>query len=151
MEELFTDNPINWVKWGIVFVVLILGYVFIVKIGIKVIYLVSWERKGNIARAKGHVIKAELIKKYRDEPLSDKWYAKYKYTVNGKTKKYHASFMGEPPEVMDLYYKNSPRRVFGVEDEHYDLFEGLVSVFITILPWILAVLAAILLKIDMPE
>lgn len=25
--DLFTDNPVNWVKWGVVFLILILGYV----------------------------------------------------------------------------------------------------------------------------
>ena len=50
---MFTDDPINWLKWGVVFAILIGGYVIAVPLYKKVSYLISWERKREIARKRG--------------------------------------------------------------------------------------------------
>ena len=36
--DLFTDDPVNWIKWGAVFVILILGYVAAVPLYKKIYY-----------------------------------------------------------------------------------------------------------------
>ncbi len=36
--DLFTDDPVNWIKWGVVFVILILGYVAAVPLYKKIHY-----------------------------------------------------------------------------------------------------------------
>ena len=40
MEEVFTNDPINWIKWGVVFAVLIVSFIISGKI-IKKIVLVK--------------------------------------------------------------------------------------------------------------
>ncbi len=62
--DLFTDNPVNWVKWGVVFLILILGYVVAIPLYKKIQYRISWERKRDIARSRNHVIEATLLKKH---------------------------------------------------------------------------------------
>ena len=42
---MFTDDPVNWLKWAIVFAVLIGGYAIAVPLYKKVSHGVSWERK----------------------------------------------------------------------------------------------------------
>ena len=37
--ELFTANPVNWIKWGAVFLILILGYIPAVYLYKKIHYL----------------------------------------------------------------------------------------------------------------
>ena len=61
--DLFTDDPVNWIKWGVVFVILILGYVAAVPLYKKIHYLLSWERKRDMARNQGHVIQGDSCKK----------------------------------------------------------------------------------------
>ena len=59
--RVFTDDPVNWVKWAVVFAVLILGYVVAIPLYRKVSYRLSWERKRDIARSRNHVLKAKLV------------------------------------------------------------------------------------------
>ena len=74
----FTDDPVNWIKWGIVFAVLILGYVVAVPLYKKIYYRLSWERKRDIARSRDHVIRAKLVKKYpTGEVANYNWHATY--------------------------------------------------------------------------
>ena len=40
---MFTDDPVNWLKWAIVFAVLIGGYAIAVPLYKKVSHGVSWE------------------------------------------------------------------------------------------------------------
>lgn len=58
----FSDDPINWLKWGIVFAILIGGYIIAIPLYGKVSSRLSWERKRDIARSRDHVIKAALVK-----------------------------------------------------------------------------------------
>ena len=46
----FSDDPINWLKWGIVFAILIGGYIIAIPLYGKVSSRLSWERKRDIAR-----------------------------------------------------------------------------------------------------
>ena len=82
LTGVFTDDPLNWVKWSAVFAVLILGYVVAVPAYKKFAYLLSWERKRDIARSRNHIIEAALLKKHRSGEVSHyDWHAVYRYTV----------------------------------------------------------------------
>ena len=39
--SLFTDDPLNWIKWGVVFAVLIVGYVIAIALYKKISYHLS--------------------------------------------------------------------------------------------------------------
>lgn len=74
----FSDDPINWLKWGIVFAILIGGYIIAIPLYGKVSSRLSWERKRDIARSKNHVIKAALVKKHpKGEVGKYDWSATY--------------------------------------------------------------------------
>lgn len=62
LTGVFTDDPLNWVKWAAVFAVLILGYVVAVPAYKRITYLLSWERKRDIARSRNHIIEVALLK-----------------------------------------------------------------------------------------
>lgn len=149
MYECFTDNPINWVKWGIVFAVLILGHVFTSNLFDKVKYLMSYERKRDIAQSKGHVIEATLV---RCRWYDGKFHALYHYRLGEENKSYGLlSNYGRPPEKINLYYIHRPNRfsIFAVEGEHWDQnFRGLPVIFVNLLPWFLAMLAAAILHVE---
>lgn len=151
--DLFTDNPVNWVKWGVVFLILILGYVVAIPLYKKVYYRVSWERKRDIARSRNHVIEATLLKKHpKGEVASYNWYATYQYFINGEKKQYKAYFKHPmtPPLKLSLYYLNSPNRLFSYDEYHWESHKGLLLFPIIFLPWILAVAALFLLKVEIP-
>lgn len=142
-------NPINWVKWGIVFAVLILGYVFTSDLYDKVKYLMSYERKRDIAQSKGHVLEATLVK-YRW--YDHKFHALYHYRLGEENKSYRVlSATGRPPEKINLYYIHRPGifRIFAVEGEHWDKnIRGLPVISVMLLPWFLAFLAAAILHVE---
>ncbi len=54
--EMFTDDPVNWVKWAVVFTVLIGFFILSFKIYGKIEYHLSIQKKADQARAKGYVI-----------------------------------------------------------------------------------------------
>ena len=89
----FSDDPINWIKWGIVFAILIGGYIIAIPLYGKVSSRLSWERKRDIARSKDHVIKAALVKKHpKGEVGKYNWSATYRYEFDGEEREYHAYF-----------------------------------------------------------
>lgn len=152
--ELFTDNPVNWVKWVIVFVVLILGYRISIPLFKKISYRLSLEYKCDLARARGHVIKAYIQDQYCTGDVGNyDWHAKYKYSIDGQTKIYRAFFThpNQPPRVLYLYYVNHPRRLFARDEYHWNIFYGFVSLFMVFLPWILACITMVLLQIPLPQ
>ena len=62
--HMFTDDPVNWLKWALVFAVLIGGYVVAVPLYGRLSHGMSWERKRDIARSRNHIIKASIVKKW---------------------------------------------------------------------------------------
>ena len=68
LVTMFTDDPVNWLKWAVVFAILIGGYAVAVPLYKKVFHGVSWERKRDIAKSKDHVIKAALADKHLSSP-----------------------------------------------------------------------------------
>ncbi|MFI3209089.1 MAG: hypothetical protein R3Y40_08125 [Eubacteriales bacterium] len=151
LYQVFTDNPVNWIKWIVVFAILIAGYVVCLPIYKKVSYFFSYERKREMAKEKGHEIKATLISKHKvgDAPYYD-YRVKYKYIVDEKEKKYKAFFKhpSSPPTNLCLYYINNPYFLFSCEEYRWQGHKGIVLLFINILPWIFALFAFQVLNID---
>jgi len=147
--EMFTDDPVNWVKWAVVFTVLVVGYVLAFKIYSKIEYHLSVQKKADLARAKGHVIEnAELINvrkkgtyQERKEKHKTNYSATYRYTLDGKEKEYHAYFANNyPPKTINLYYKNSPRKLFSVEEYYWQAPVGVLYLALFFMPFVLAAL-----------
>ena len=150
---MFTDDPVNWLKWAIVFAVLIGGYAIAVPLYKKVSHGVSWERKRDIAKSRDHVIKASLADKHPSGEVSRyDWHATYHYTIDGKERQYTAYFKhpSTPPLYLYLYYVDDPDKLFSCEEYHYENHKGIVMLALTALPWALAVAAMFLLKIELP-
>lgn len=100
----FSDDPINWLKWGIVFAILIGGYIIAIPLYGKVSSRLSWERKRDIARSRDHVIKAALVKKHpKGEVGKYDWSATYHYELQGYRVK---------SENITPTSKNQPDRLF---------------------------------------
>jgi len=151
---LFTDDPVNWVKWGVVFVVLILGYGVSIVLYQKASSRLGLDRKCDLARAKGHVIRALIQDQYSTgEPGSYNWHAKYRYSIDGKDRTYRAFFKhpNQPPRVLYLYYLNDPRRLFSREEYHGNILYPFALLLVIFLPWILAALTVGALQIPMPQ
>lgn len=154
LYAVFTDDPINWLKWAVVFAVLIGSYFFSIPLYNKVSYEISWEKKRDIAIQRGHVLTAVLVSAWRSYgENSVTWHAKYEYDFKGKTREYRALFHepNSPSKKMDLYYLENPKRVFSCEEDHYENHKGFILIPLFFLPWILASLTLILLNITIPE
>lgn len=152
--ETFTDDPVNWVKWAVVLIVFIAGFFIAFKVEkLLAPILESRERKKQIALERGNVIEAKLLKSSRRnyrEAGADEWSGKYEYTVGGKTKTYYATFYHiTPPHVLRLYYVNNPKKLFSMEEYHYELGKGLLLFPIRFLPFILGGLTMFLLGAEM--
>mgnify|MGYP005806494795 FL=1 len=148
--KLFTDNPVNWAKWVVVFVVLVLGYRISIPLFDKVSYRLGREYKRDLARKRGHIIKAFILDQHPSGDVGKyDWHAKYEYLLDGNKKVYRAYFNHPncPPRVIYLYYVNSPKRLFSMDEYHWDVPLGLIKLPIIFLPWILAVLTMVALQI----
>ncbi|MFI3327369.1 MAG: hypothetical protein R3Y35_14545 [Clostridia bacterium] len=149
--QAFTDDPINWLKWILVFATIVCGYIFIFPIYKKANYYLSYDRKRDIAKSKNHVIKASIISSFPTGEIAKYDYrAKYEYEINGKIKHYHAFFKHptSPPRILYLYYINNPRKLFSVSEYHLKYNKGIVLLLLNATPWILAAFMLWVLKID---
>ena len=149
---MFTDDPINWIKWAVVYAILIGGYVIAVPLYKKVSRGVSWERKRDIAKSRGHVIKASLMDKHPSGEVSRyNLRAVYRYTVEGEERQYTAFFKhpATPPLYLSLYYLDDPEKPFSCEEYHYQNHKALILFPVIFLPWILACIALVLLGVDL--
>ena len=149
----FTDDPVNWIKWIAVLAILVLGYVIAILIYGKVSYRLSWERKRDIAKSRNHIIQARLIDKHSTgSPGHYSWYGTYLYTIDGVEKKYKAYFHepSTPPRILYLYYIDNPKRLFSVDEYHYQNHKAIILFPIICLPWILGIAAIFLLRIEIP-
>ena len=139
---MFTDDPVNWLKWAIVFAVLIGGYAIAVPLYKKVSHGVS----------RDHVIKPSLADKHPSGEVSRyDWHATYHYTIDGKERQYTAYFKhpSTPPLYLYLYYVDDPDKLFSCEEYHYENHKGLLLLPVIFLPWILAGIALVLLGVDL--
>ncbi len=154
--EMFTDDPVNWVKWAVVFTVLIGFFILSFKIYGKIEYHLSIQKKADQARAKGHVIEnAKRIAvrkkgtyKERKERNKTTYGATYQYTLDGKEKVYRAYFSNNyPPESIDLYYKKSTRKLFSVEEYYWQPHIGILYLALIFMPFVLAAFTGMALDI----
>lgn len=116
LVSMFTDDPRNWVKWGIVFAILIGGYVIAIPLYNKITAGLSWERKRDIAKSKDHIIKASLVNKHPSGEVSRyNWRATYRYTLQGEERQYTAYFKhpgNAAPVLVSLLHRSSGQTVF---------------------------------------
>ena len=99
---MFTADPVNWLKWAVVFAILIGCYAVAVPPYKQVSHDVSWERKRDIAKSRDHIIKAALLDKHPAGEVSCyKWRAVYRYTVADEERQYVAHF--KHPATPPLY------------------------------------------------
>ena len=157
LRHMFTDNPVNWFKFALVFAILVVGYIIALPVYKKVEYYISRERKRDIALSRGHVIDAKLVKYWQDYDESDTgwrdWYthATYEYVMGDQTKKYRAIFRngGSPDPILHLYWIDNSRKVFAVDDWHYENHKVIILIPIMLFPWVMAGLVLYLLKLHL--
>ena len=151
--SLFTDDPLNWIKWGVVFAVLIAGYVIAIALYKKISYHLIWARKRDIAKSRGHIIKATLTNKHPSGEVAHyNWHAVYHYTLQGEARQYTAYFKhpATPPLFLYLSYIDNPNKLFSCDEYHYENHKGNILLPAIFLPWILAVGAMFLLRDELP-
>lgn len=135
-----TSGPEMGLKSGIVIAVLVIGYIIIFPIYCKVDYLLSWERKRDLAISRGHVIEAKRVK-YAVGAGDNDSHATYEYIMKNQKKVFRALFINRfiPPETLQLYWIDNPRKVFAMEDYHYGVFSrGIPLLILIAMPWLLA-------------
>lgn len=151
VDSFLSGSPINMVKWGSVFVVIIIGYIVLIKSKIIMKIVKKWEYKRDIAISRNHVVEAKLISEYPyGEAPNYEWHAKYSYVVDGK-KLNHIAFFHEParpPQVLKLYYVNNPKKVFSEEEYIAKPLEGIFVIVLAILPFAAGIFTAILLRLQ---
>jgi len=142
--QLFGDNPISWLKWICVFAVLGLSfYILVYKLFGKLEYKTDIKRKVEKAKAKGNVLKGILVKtKIRHQRNSTKrtFRGVYEYEINGKKYHYSTFFPDEiqPPRVLNLYYLNSPNKIFCEEEYEWKPFIGVIYIISILLSFVIA-------------
>lgn len=156
MEEVFTNDPINWIKWALVFAVLIVSFIVSGKIIKKIGYVLQGEKKLDDAKKKGNVIpnakRVESRKKYegiKERNKPDRHYhGTYEYEIDGEIHRYHAYFgHRKPPKTVTLYYKKDPRKPFCREEYVWNPFGGVLYLFFILVPFVLAAFTAMALDI----
>ena len=164
LMETFGSNPINWIKWIIVFAVLIITYVVLIKSKVKqkVEYYLGKDYKKDKAREKGHVFKGELVSEKAtfhrgdiDDPKDhDYWINRATYVYDDKTGKqrsYKAKiYQQHAPTIITLYYVDDPRKPFTMEEKPLRNRNPILTIFYiiyTFLPWLLAALMVKILGI----
>ena len=73
----------------------------------KVSHGMSWDRKRDIAKSRGHVIKASLVDKHPSGEVSRyNWRAIYRYTIADEERQYVARFKhpATPPLYLSLIH-----------------------------------------------
>lgn len=149
----FTDDPVNWLKWAVVFAVLIGGYAIAIPLYGRASRAMSFARRRDAAKERGHVVRAVLTDK---RPTGDfphfNWHARYRYTLDGREGRYTAYFKhpATPPAVLYLYYVSDPKRLFSCDEYHYGAHKGLLLLLIVLLPFLLACAALYLLGVERP-
>ncbi len=120
LTELFGNNPISWLKWVIVFGVLVLSfYLLVFQLWTKINYFFSLERKIKRARERNHITRGQLLhytkNRRRDEETRQyktTYQAWYAYEAGGVRYEKRIPMYSLPPQTLQLFWLNSPRHVF---------------------------------------
>ncbi len=151
LKEVLKNDPFFLLKWIMVFAVLIGSYRIVIPLFAKLEYLLSIERKRDIAIERDHIIPAYLESSRRSQDKDGNWdlHAKYKYTINGKEKIFHGYFTNQrtPYRMINLYYLNNPKRVFCFEEYHWTVPQGLLLLPVYFAPWFLAAFTMVVLNL----
>lgn len=144
----FSDDPVNWAKWAVVWAVFVLSYVIIIKCKILVKIYRRGEHKREVAVGKNHIVHAKLKSAYPygDEAPFD-WRATYICELNGRTLKYRTKFHCDPPKEIDLYYIDNSNKLYGMDETPGQNLCGIIALIVVFLPFALAVLAGVLIGV----
>lgn len=139
LTQTFSDNPVIWGKWLLVFITFILTFVIRIKFKIddKFDPFKKLDEKVKKAIDNKHIINATLISSrvYRENNTCR---GMYEYEINGEKHKYNARFMGiYPRRTLHLYYEDNPRKVFTNEEYHHYVLKGLPLVILNFSPFII--------------
>ena len=138
LTQTFSDNPIIWGKWLLVFIAFILTIVVRIKFKIDDKFNPSKKLDEKVKKAidNKHIINATLISSRVDRE-NNTCRGKYEYEINGEKHKYSATFTGiYPRRILHLYYEEDPRKVFTNEEYHYYVLRGLPLVILNFSPLI---------------
>ena len=142
LTQIFSDNPIIWGKWLLVFAVVILTIVVRVKFKIDDKFDPSQKLDKKVKKAidNNHIINATLISSYVDREKNT-CREKYEYEINGEKHTYSAMFTGiYTRRILHLYYEDNRRKVFTNEEYHYYVFRGLPIIILNFSPFIVGAL-----------
>lgn len=139
LTQTFSDNPVIWGKWLLVFIAFILTFVIRIKFKIddKFDPFKKLDEKVKKAIDNKHIINATLISSrvYRE---SNTCRGMYEYEINGEKHNYNARFMGiYPRRILHLYYEDNSRKVFTNEEYHHYVLKGLPLVILNFSPFII--------------
>lgn len=138
LTQTFSDDPIIWGKWLLVFIAFILTFVIRIKFKIDDKFDLSKKLDEKVKKAidNKHIINAILISSHVDRE-NNTCSGKYEYEINGKKHKYSAMFTGTyPRRILHLYYEDNPRKVFTNEEYHHYVLRGLPLVILNFSPFI---------------
>lgn len=138
LTQTFSDNPIIWGKWLLVFIAFILTFVVRIKFKIDDKFDPSKKLDEKVKKAidNKHIINATLISSHVDRE-NNTCRGKYEYEINGEKHKYSAMFTGTyPRRILHLYYEDNPRKVFTNEEYHHYVLRGLPLVILNFSPFI---------------
>ena len=138
LTQTFSDNPIIWGKWLLVFISFILTFVVRIKFKIDDKFNPSRKLDEKVKKAidNKHIINATLISSHVDRE-NNTCSGKYEYEINGEKHKYSAMFTGTyPRRILHLYYEDNPRKVFTNEEYHHYVLRGLPLVILNFSPFI---------------
>lgn len=142
LTQLFSNNPVIWGKWLLVFTSVILTFVIRLKFRIddKLDPFTKLDEKVKKAIENKHIINAKLVKRYIhfNQNHIRTYKGKYEYEIDGRKRNYTAIFYGEqqPPIILHLYYENTPTKVFTNEESHYYAITGLPLIILNFSPFI---------------
>ena len=142
LTQTFSDNPIIWGKWLLVFIAFILTIVVRIKFKIDDKFKPSRKLDEKVKKAieNKHIINATLISSRVDRD-NNTCSGRYEYEINGKKYKYSAMFTGiYPRRILHLYYENNPGKVFTNEEYHHYVLRGLPLVILNFSPFIVGAL-----------
>ena len=147
LTQTFSNDPIIWGKWLLVFGAFVLLFIVSFKLDKKVNPFDKLDKKIQNAIQDGHVIQGKLIKYwYRDKTKNNVreriYHGTYEYEIDGEKYKYYAYFSPEttPPRTINLYYNHSPKKLFSKEEQHYYGISGLPALALRFLPFIVGAL-----------
>ena len=140
LTHIFSNDPIKWGKWILVFVVFIITFVIRIKFKIDAKFdpRDKFDKKVKKAIENKHIINALLVSQYVNSE-KNRCGGKYEYEINGKKYEYRARFLGDyPKRVLHLYYDENPQKVYTNEEYHAYTLKSIPLIILNVSPFIIA-------------